>query len=699
MASNPDLPLFPDQTWDRIPNELCLLIFSYLEDVDLLRSVIPVCRRFRKLAYAGGFRFVDGSLGRHWGQWYRFSPEFLSSIQKPKSLRFTSSEQYQIEVPKQETGKQENRDVVSTIKTFSDVEKLFIEPHLLRADTNLHSGDGFLWDVLSIATNLKELVLVGDDDKEPVCESMDRKQHLLVLERAIAHCNKDLRKLRAVIVSNRAFSCITRNFKNLTHLHCRVHCTEYFGEDPFNDESIQDLRFLPQLSSLTLTGLRMYVFPGGGASLNPIVTPAGFDNLFNQNDGAFGRNLKVLDIEYSYSRYDGISFQRALSRCTELEELHLIFHDFFDSDFCPLRKLRNFKFSTHMDNRHQEDNGFDLMESIWANYPILNSLEVSLSKAYLTTCPDEGLKAIFCKLMHFKLIDRCTKKGNSEHLQFVERILPFCTENVLKSFHSTNLLHVDRDKHPKLEMINNFELERFSTCCETQNVNSPHQNSISFFELSWSNLKDLELNSVSDCCFKKICENCPGLSRLKILCTAVHTSHIDLNADTDNEDVLEMYHPAFDLALLNSLTRLQNLQVRRCADSSEAVKTVLNKLFKDCNRSFPRDPCGDRLTNFPAMENFRFVFTFMQLPEPSLFTLLDFEYNITRTCIGEIKRCIRTDRANLDSTTPLTNLSFTLKPSDISDDNAIPEDVSNALSQRINYRLNRINDCRNRIND
>ena len=97
MASNPQLPQSADQSWERLSNELWSLIFSHLEDTDLLRTVIPVSRRFRDIAYADGFRFENGSLGHHWGQYYRFSPEFLSAIPEPKSLQFTSSEKYHID--------------------------------------------------------------------------------------------------------------------------------------------------------------------------------------------------------------------------------------------------------------------------------------------------------------------------------------------------------------------------------------------------------------------------------------------------------------------------------------------------------------------------------------------------------------------------------------------------------------------------
>ena len=413
--------------------------------------------------------------------------------------------------------------------------------------------------------------------------------------------------------------------------------------------------------------------------------------LFSQNDGAFGRNLKALDIEYSYSPSHFNAFQRALERCIELEELHLNFGCVFESDFCSLRKLRKFRLTAR---KSRTDVDFDLLERIWANYPALTSLELNTNFLYPTTCPDEGLKAIFSKLIHFKIseVGGCITVADIKHLQFVERILPFCSANVMKSLHFKGLLHADRDEHPKLEKINDFKLARFSTSCEAKNINLPHRNSISFFELSWSHLQELELSSVSDCCFEKICGNCPGLTRLKISSTSGVVTH-SLNLDSDDSlrvNTSPMFHPAFDLALLSSLTRLRDLEVTNYADSSEIVKTVLNELFKDCNRAFPRDPCGDRLTTFPAMENFRFVYEFMQLqvPESSRFAQLTSctaEYILTRTCVGEIKRFIRTDYVNRN---PHTNLSFGLKPSDVSGDKDMPEDVSNALSQRINDCLN-----------
>jgi len=688
MASNPELPHSANQSWERLPNELWSRIFSYLEDIDLLRTVIPVSRRFRAIAYADGFRFENGGLGHRWGQ-YRFSPEFLNAIPEPESLQFTSSEQYRIECMNSDhrivQGEQESH-IVSTIKTFPGIEKLEIEPALIMRE--YRHNDQFLSEALSVATNLKELVLAGVVDKYRSPRAFpevvwSRQEYLDWLESVLALCNKDLRKLRAAVVSPRALICIS-NFTNLTHLRC--------GTDRWNDECIQVLSCLPQLSSLTL-GHDSPIYDYKYLSdhhyedyydflSSKQVTPAGFDRLFSQNDGAFGRNLKFLAIRYAYKRKAGsISFQRALQRCSELEELHLEFTKSFDTDFCPLRKLRNFKFGARA--RFEASDGFDLLKSIWANYPILTSLELNVNFLYPTTCPDAGINAIFSKLVHFKKIDRIRRSADvGTHLSFAERILPFCSENVLKSLHFTDLLHVNRDEHPNLEMINKFALERFSTTC---GLNSPHLNSISFFEQSWANLKELELENISDCCFERVCENCPGLSHLKI-------SSPFAVAD------VQMIQPAFDFDLgkLSSLTRLRTLEIIKVADCSEELmrpgqarftllfdtfmtqRSVWNDMFRDCNRAFPRDPCGDRLTNFPAMENFRFVFEFVLGP----WILSSVAYNMIRTCIGEVKRFILTGAEGPRGlgADPRLNLSFALKSSDISADN-VPEGLFDALVQ------------------
>jgi hypothetical protein len=116
------------------------------------------------------------------------------------------------------------------------------------------------------------------------------------------------------------------------------------------------------LSSLTLVGS---LGPDG-----PDLTPAGFDKLFGQNEGTFGRNLKYLDI--TLKEYHNVSLGRALERCAELEELHLTLRNIFVSDFRPMNKLRTFDLKALRDPHHPID--FDMLESIRANYPCLTSL-------------------------------------------------------------------------------------------------------------------------------------------------------------------------------------------------------------------------------------------------------------------------------------------------------------------------------------
>ena len=113
MAESLDpTPLF-NRGWDHLPNELLWKIFFYLQDADLLRSVIPVCRRFRRLAYAWRFRYPNGSLGHDWCRWYRLSEEFLRAIQKPEALEFTTCAECRIEA---------DEEVISAVKILN-VEK------------------------------------------------------------------------------------------------------------------------------------------------------------------------------------------------------------------------------------------------------------------------------------------------------------------------------------------------------------------------------------------------------------------------------------------------------------------------------------------------------------------------------------------------------------------------------------------------
>ena len=77
-----------------LPSEVWAHIFSYLSDFDLLRSVIPVNRFFRTLAYDVGFRNLsDLQTGGYW--WiYDFSAAFLRAIPTPKKLQFRFSDKY-----------------------------------------------------------------------------------------------------------------------------------------------------------------------------------------------------------------------------------------------------------------------------------------------------------------------------------------------------------------------------------------------------------------------------------------------------------------------------------------------------------------------------------------------------------------------------------------------------------------------------
>ena len=80
-----------------IPEELWRHIFAYLPDYHLARSIIPVCKLFKDLAFSVGFRQCGAdngvNLGHDWLLFHELHQDFLRRIPAPKRLEFKSSKE------------------------------------------------------------------------------------------------------------------------------------------------------------------------------------------------------------------------------------------------------------------------------------------------------------------------------------------------------------------------------------------------------------------------------------------------------------------------------------------------------------------------------------------------------------------------------------------------------------------------------
>ena len=80
-----------------IPEELWRHIFAYLPDYHLARSIIPVCKLFKYLAFSVGFRQCGAdngvNLGHDWLLFHELHQDFLRRIPAPKRLEFKSSKE------------------------------------------------------------------------------------------------------------------------------------------------------------------------------------------------------------------------------------------------------------------------------------------------------------------------------------------------------------------------------------------------------------------------------------------------------------------------------------------------------------------------------------------------------------------------------------------------------------------------------
>ena len=129
-----------------LPPEIWAHVLSYLSSYDLLRSVIPVNRFFRSLAYDVGFQDLS-DLGDRW--WiYDFPASFFQAIPKPKKLRLDDHE---------DTPYPENLDLSQKFSNLMENIRPGLESLALRDfyfDPSLATIDA--WDF----PNLKELSII-----------------------------------------------------------------------------------------------------------------------------------------------------------------------------------------------------------------------------------------------------------------------------------------------------------------------------------------------------------------------------------------------------------------------------------------------------------------------------------------------------------------------------------------------------------
>ena len=106
----------------------------------------------------------------------------------------------------------------------------------------------------------------------------------------------------------------------------------------------------------------------------------------------------------------------------------------------------------------------------------------------------------------------------------------------------------------------------------------------------------------------------------------------------------------------------------------QLAHSEMEKIYTDCNESFPCDSDGTRLAHFSAMKFFRLLFEFDGDHS--------FEYNMRKTSMGEIKRCILTRPPDF---------CLALNPTDISAGSSLPPKMVDHLYEECGM-LNRAKD-------
>ena len=347
-----------------LPTEVWAHIFSFLSDFHLLRSVIPVNRLFRSLAYYVGFQNLS-NLGGYW--WiYDFSPSFLRAIPCFKKLHISFGDE--VMCP----------------------DDLDLPQHCLKLLEMIHSGveslsiDIFPPPLSKIETlrfpNLKELTIIGEWLCDETANALGRFVNAIARQLKVLRIDFELPNSKVLFKA-------LENDSRLTSL--TMHCSGTFSRT-----------FSPALRFLVSLHLRT-----GEADYDPASVSC--DWLFKNCP-----HLEELEVHALKVRIDDADF-----RAPKLKSLSLISCEFTATSADVGRKavLRHFPNLTHLTV------GLDIFPIIAGQHPALSNL-LGLTVSLRCNPEKECSRSLERSLALCQKMEELSIFGDDETMEFSRNI-------------------------------------------------------------------------------------------------------------------------------------------------------------------------------------------------------------------------------------------------------------------------------------